>query len=172
MALSNKERVGRVIDRVTEALVPFIIREYRKVHGKRYMDVIEQTLDTNAYGLPAAAKASDEALAKTLDAQSSFNLMLRHPQWRDIFQDKLGHIGRSYVSELYKARVDWAHQKPFSIDEAYRVADTARRLLEMISASKEAEEVNEIATTLLRMQFDAEAKKAKKVAQTEKAEEV
>jgi hypothetical protein len=49
-----------------------------------------------------------------------------------------------------------------SNDEAYRIADTAARLLKMVSAAKEAAAVEEIGRELLRLRFEAEAKKAKK----------
>ncbi|MCP4425128.1 MAG: ATP-binding protein [Chloroflexi bacterium] len=100
------------------------------------------------------------ALIASLDLHNTLNLMLRN--WQDVFQGKLGHIGRSYVSELFTVRNDWAHQKAFSSDEAYRAADTAKRLLQMISAGEHAAIVDKIASDLLRLRYEAEAKKAKK----------
>ncbi|MBK7919048.1 MAG: DUF499 domain-containing protein [Chloroflexi bacterium] len=92
-------------------------------------------------------------------------------RWNDVFQDKLGHSGRSYVSELLQARNDWAHQKPFSNDEAYRVADTASRLLKMVSAGDKAAQVEQISHELLRLRFQTEAKKAKEGAEGQKTPE-
>ncbi len=168
MALSNKERVGRVLDALKNGLAPFIIREYRMVYKKQYMDVMHQTLVTQSYGgLPPQARSDPKALLQELDVQNCLNLMIRN--WNDVFHQKLGHVGRSYVGEMMDARLNWAHQKgAFTNDEAYRVADTADRLLKMVSAGKEAGDVEKIGKDLLRMRFEAEAVKAKKQSDTQK----
>jgi predicted AAA+ superfamily ATPase len=161
MALSNTERVGRVLEALKDGLGPFILREYRQVYKNRYVDIIDATLATGSYGgLPFEVRANDAALLKALDTQGCLNLMIR--RWNEVFQDKLGHVGRSYVSEMIEARNTWAHQGALSNDEAYRIADTAARLLKMVSAAKEAAVVDEIGRELLRLRFEAEAKKAKK----------
>ncbi|MCB9423196.1 MAG: ATP-binding protein [Ardenticatenaceae bacterium] len=160
MALSNRERVGRVLDTLRNGLAPFVVREYRMTYRDNFVREIDATLTTYAYELPRDAFKDVNALIDSLDIHNTFNLMLRN--WRDVFQDKLGHVGRSYVSELFNARNDWAHQKAFTNDEAYRAADTAKRLLQMISAGDHAAIVDKIANDLLRLRFEAEAKKAKK----------
>ena len=40
--------------------------------------------------------------------------------WREVFERTLGQMERNYVSELIDARNRWAHQEPFSSDDAYR----------------------------------------------------
>lgn len=160
MALSNKERVGRVLDIMTSGLAPFVLREYRMRFRDDWLREIDAALSTHAFELPREALADVKSLLDALDAQNTLNLMIRN--WREAFQDKLGHIGRNYVGELYNARNEWAHQKAFTNDEAYRVADTAVRLLKMISAADQAAEVEKIAGELLRLRFEAEAKKSKK----------
>ncbi len=166
MALSNKERVGRVLDILAAGLAPYVVREYRMVYRNDFLEEIDRKLATNAYGLPPEAFKDIETLIGYLDAQNVLNLMWRG--WNEVFQQKLGHNGRSYVSELMSARVDWAHQKAFSNDDAYRVADTASRLLNMVSAGEMALEVDKIGNELLRLRFATEAKKAKKQAETTK----
>src|SRR5690606_32640027 len=64
--------------------------------------------------------------------------------------------------ELMEARNAWAHQRAFTNDDAYRVADTASRLLGAISAGDQMAEAQEIGQELLRLRFEAESKKAKK----------
>ena len=158
MALSNRERVGRILEAMKEGLAPFIVREYRQAFGQRYGDEMEMVLSTPSYpGLPPDAWTSVEALVKALDVQDCLNLMWR--RWNEAFQDKLGHAGRSYVSEMIEARNNWAHQGAFSNDEAYRIADTAARLLKMVSAGEEAAAVEEMGRDLLRLRFEAEAKR-------------
>lgn len=104
-----------------------------------------------------------------LDAQNALSLMWR--RWSEVFQEKLGHTGRSYVSEMIQARNDWAHQKAFSNDEAYRAADTASRLLKMVSAGAQAATVDQIAAELLRLRFETEARKARQEAESQKPAE-
>ena len=161
MALSNRERIGRILEALKAGLAPFVVREYRQTYSKRkYLNEIEATLTSFSHpGLPAGASADEGALYDALDVQDCLNLMWR--RWNEVFQEKLGHVGRSYVSEMIEARNNWAHQGAFSNDEAYRVADTGARLLKMVSAAREAAAVEEIGRDLLRQRFEAEAQKAK-----------
>ena len=47
------------------------------------------------------------------------------PGWYP-FDDAIGRVGQGYAKELREARNDWAHNKSFSDDDAYRCLDTAR----------------------------------------------
>jgi len=60
-------------------------------------------------------------------------------QWNAVFRHNLGHQERSLVSELRSIRNRWAHQHEFDFDDAYRVLDSVRRLLEAIKAPNTAE---------------------------------
>jgi len=161
MALSNRERVGRVLEALKEGLAPFILREYKMAYKSRSVDEMDAALASAAYrGLPNEAWFNETNLLAALDTQGCLNLLWR--RWNEVFQEKLGHVARSYVSEMIDARNNWAHQSPFSNDEAYRVADTAARLLKMVSAARQVAEVEEIGRELLRLRYEAEAKKAKK----------
>lgn len=162
MALSNRDRVERIMDALQAALGPYIIREY-KVAFKRastnYMQAIEASLGHTSDTLPDEAFYDAESLAEALDTHKLLTLMIR--DWFDVFHDKLGHPGRNYVGEMLTARNDWAHQKAFTNDQAYRIADTAQRLLKAISAPEEAAAVENIAKDLLHLRFEAEAKKSR-----------
>ncbi|MCB0010245.1 MAG: DUF499 domain-containing protein [Anaerolineales bacterium] len=149
-----------MLEALTAGLAPFAVRECRMVFRGDYMRQIDAALTTNSFELPREAFDDVDTLITYLDAYNVLTLMWR--RWNDVFQDKLGHTGRSYTSELMAARNDWAHQKPFSNDEAYRVADTAKRLLQMVSAGEQAAVVDKIAGDLLRLRFEEEARKAKK----------
>ena len=162
MALSNKERVGRVLEALKAGLGPFVIREYRMTYTKKgHVNEMDQVLASPGYpGLPAGAWADKASLLAALDTHGCLHLMWR--RWNEIFQAKLGHTARSYVSEMISARNNWAHQAAFGNDEAYRIADTAARLLKMVSAPEQAAYAGNIARELLRLRFEAEAKRAKK----------
>ncbi len=158
MAKSNRDRIGDVMDALRVGLAPFVLREYKQYHkGKQYLQEIELTLTSSAYSSPYLP---DEVTAiEKVDIQGWLNLIVR--QW-DVFKTRLGKSERSYAEELRDARNKWAHQEAFTNDEAYRVADTATRLLEAVSAPKQAQLTREIATELLRLRFDAEQKQAQK----------
>ena len=161
MALSNRDRVERVMDALRDGLGPFVVREYKMVYkGRGYLDAIDQALTTGVHDLPQGALKGEATLLAHIDIHGWLHLMWR--QWNEVFQDKLGHAGRSYVSELIGARNAWAHQQAFSNDEAYRIADTAARLLKEIGAVDEAAVVEEIGRELLRLRYEAEQKKARK----------
>ena len=52
-------------------------------------------------------------------------LKIMWEQWNQVFGKTLGHTERSLVSELREVRNKWAHQEPFSSDDAYRVLDSS-----------------------------------------------
>jgi predicted AAA+ superfamily ATPase len=65
------------------------------------------------------------------------------------------------VSEIRTWRNQWAHQEPFSGDDAYRALDSAERLLSAVSAP-EAFEVGRLKMELLRQRFDEQARGEKR----------
>ncbi len=160
MAISNRDRVGRIMDALREGLGPFVVREYRMIYKKDFAREIGAVLTTDRYELPREAFADEQTLIDAIDTQGWLHLMWK--RWNEVFQDKLGHVARSYTSEMIEARNNWAHQKAFTNDEAYRIADTASRLLRAVSAADQAAAVDEIGRDLLRLRFDEEARRAKK----------
>jgi hypothetical protein len=81
--------------------------------------------------------------------------------WNLVFRKTLGQAERTLVSELRDVRNKWAHQKPFSSDDAYRALDSADRLLTAVSASQAAD-VNKIKNELLRVRYDEEMRTEKR----------
>jgi len=148
------------MDLLKEGLGPFVLREYKMTYKKNYGREIFDALSTDRHQPPQEAFESEDSLLEYVDSHGWLNLMWW--RWNDVFRDKLGHAERSYVSELLEARNQWAHQRAFSNEEAYRVADTARLLLKSVTAGEQAQAVQEIAQELLRLRYQAQAKKAKK----------
>ena len=72
--------------------------------------------------------------------------------------------GRATRKELREARNDWAHNKSFSDDDAYRCLDTAERLLTAIGAPAVADEVKAIRLDLRRLTADKDDRKVLKSA--------
>ncbi|HPZ43157.1 MAG TPA: Swt1 family HEPN domain-containing protein [Bacillota bacterium] len=157
MSYSNLERVGRGLEVLRRGLSPYIARELKAAYGPKWWQVVSGTSLPGTVGLESKkeGKAADEAYAE-LDVQALLLLMWNN--WNEVFQAKLGHAGRSYVSELREVRNRWAHQKPFTTDDAYRALDTITRLLEAIS-SEYARLAKKLSRDLLRQRFEEEAKR-------------
>ena len=157
MAKSNRERVGEIMDLLNSGLAPFVLQQYKSRYRGKYL----QEMELKLYNPPFSVSLPDEKRAlEELDTQAWLRLMFNN--WNEAFRDKLGHNERSYVSEMMTARVKWAHQKAFTNDEAYRVADTATLLLQAVDAMKEAEAAAGHAQALLRIRFEREADKSVK----------
>lgn len=160
MAKSNRDRVGEVLDALRAGVGQYVIREYKMVYKREFAREIDAALTTDRYELPRDAFADEQTLMTAIDTHGWLSLMWR--RWNEVFSQKLGHAERSYVSELMTARNDWAHQKPFSNDDAHRAADTATRLLLAINAPAQAETTRAIAQELLRLRYEREQEKVKK----------
>src|SRR5690242_6589077 len=129
MAVTNHERVGRAMDLLKAGLAPYVEREFASVYAAK----------AGAALLRLAGE--DRMLAKKPLEQWDVAALLKlmWESWNDVFRRTLGHAERSIVIELRNARNRWAHQESFSSDDAYRVMDSATRLLTAVSASQSAE---------------------------------
>ncbi len=146
MASPNRARVERCLDLLRRGLAPFIERELRRaVEARRQDPDFLRTVTTSA-------RQEDAPLAQW-DAAALLRLMW--DLWNPVFRSVLGFAERSLVSELRTHRNNWAHQKPFSDDDAYRAVDSAARLLTAVSAP-EATVLADLKTTMLRERFAAE----------------
>ena len=160
MSYSNLERVGKGLEVLRRGLSPYIARELKAALGNKWWQRVSENSLTGNIGVESKreGKAVDEAYA-SLDVQALLVLMWHN--WHEVFQVKLGHTGRSYISELRELRNRWAHQQPFTADDAYRALDTVTRLLEAIG-SEYARLSKKLGRELLRLRFEAEAKKEQK----------
>ena len=147
MAKSNREWVNEVLDALKAGLAPYVVRQYKARYREKYLQEMEQTL--NSSGGTYRSSFPDEATAlANLDAQACLTLMQQ--RWKEAFGDKLGQTERNYASELKEVRNKLAHQKgSFNSADAYRVADTATRLLEAVGSPSHAEITRDIAKTLV-----------------------
>lgn len=152
MALTNHDRVGKAMELLKAGLGPFVEREIKAAITKNALSAhqIRGYLDD-----PLLAKKS----MQEWDASALLKLMWE--TWNDAFRSTLGHAERSLVSEIRNWRNKWAHQEPFSSDDAYRALDSAGRLLTAISASQ-ADEMEKSKTELLRARFDEQTRNEKK----------
>src|SRR5271165_2572772 len=138
MATTNHERVGRALTLLSAGLGPFAEREFEAAYGKDWLDEVKRK-DTSAAGPLQNASPTDV----------QFLLKAIWNEWNTVFRKVLGQSERTLVSELRDIRNRWAHQDPFSSDDAYRALDSTHRLLMAVSAGKEAEEVDKAKQELL-----------------------
>ena len=154
MAITNPERVGKAMELLRQGLGPFVEREVHnkiKTGGVR-MDTIRRF-------------AEDPKLAEKPISQwdASGLLKIMWETWNDIFRFTLGFAERSLVSEIRDWRNKWAHQEPFTSDDADRALDSMARLLAAVSAP-ETDEVGKMKMELRRLVYEEQVRGQKRKA--------
>ena len=143
MATTNAERVGQSLNLLAAGLGPFVERECKAHWGDNWFEEVT---------------AGDRSLAdgKLDDVQVQLRIMVS--QWQHVFRKVLSQVDRSLVGELIDIRNRWAHQEPFSSDDAYRAVDSSHRLLSSISAGGQVEETDKLKQDLLRQRYQKQAR--------------
>lgn len=152
MAITNHERVGKALDLLKAGLGPFVGRE------------IKAAIAANTLSLDKVRSYAEDPMlgSKPIEEwDASALLKLMWETWNEVFRKTLGFSERSLVSEIRDWRNKWAHQQPFSSDDAYRALDSAGRLLTAVSASQ-ADEVEKTKMELLRVKFDEQTRGEKR----------
>jgi len=153
MALTNQERVGKAMELLRQGLAPFAEREFKNLH--------------KAQGPAEALRymGEDRLLAKKPLAEWDVAALLKlmWESWNEVFGKTLGRAERSLVQELRDWRNKWAHQEPFSSDDADRALDSMTRLLTAVSAPQ-ADEVGKMKMELRRLTFDEQVRGEKRKA--------
>ncbi|MFZ5368424.1 MAG: Swt1 family HEPN domain-containing protein [Spirochaetota bacterium] len=152
MAISNYERVGKTMELLRGGLAPFVEREVKSRMGS-----------TEAEHLITDFAERERNLAGTPIVQWDVAALLNFMwiKWNEIFSRTLGNAERSLVSELKEYRNRWAHQGTFSTDDAYRVLDSAERLLTAITAP-ESDELEKMKNDLLRLRYEEQIRNEKR----------
>jgi len=148
MALTNHDRVGKALDLLKRGLAPFIELEVNAHVKSRGMteSILRFADDPNLKDRPISEWDAAALLRMMTDA------------WNEVFRQTLGHAERSQASELREYRNKWAHQEPFSSDDADRALDSAERLLSAVSAAAEADEVRKLKVELRRLVFEEQSR--------------
>ena len=165
MALSNRDRIDRMFQMLAPALDDFIstvVGQGDPSLGAVWTELVQAKDSKN--GAPST-KTYD-----ALDPQVQFRILTEgnitagfKPGWYP-FNQAIGRTGETFASELREVRNEWAHNKTFTDDDAYRALDTGERLLKLIGAAKEADEVRGIRLNLRRVTADKDDKKVLKAA--------
>jgi predicted AAA+ superfamily ATPase len=151
MAITNHERVGRALALLQAGLRPFVERELKAVYKQAWTTQVSAILGGTLLANPKGDLLEDVAAV--------FLVMERG--WSDVFGRTLGRADRTLLFELRDVRNQWAHQKNFSTDDAYRVLDSAGRLLSSVSAPQ-ADEIEKLKGELLRLRFDEQVRSEKR----------
>src|SRR5436309_11341098 len=149
MAITNHERVGKAMEFLKQGLQPFVEREMKAQHAQRWFEEARDSVSDSQANLFGTEKQPKWDVASILSVMWN--------QWNVVFKKTLGQAERTLVSELRDVRNRWAHQNPFSTDDAYRALDSAGRLLTAVSAPQ-SDEIAKMKTELLRVRFDEEAR--------------
>ncbi|WP_454697854.1 DUF499 domain-containing protein [Arthrobacter humicola] len=162
MALSNRDRIGQMFEVLAPALNNFIggILAPQLSDGADWTQVVAAR-DTK--------KGIEGKTYSALDPQVQLRMLTENiphqvkPGWYP-FDGELTPVHKSYASELRDARDNWAHNGSFTDDDAYRVLDTAERLLGATNASDAADQVSKIRLNLRRVTAEKDDKKSLKKA--------
>lgn len=165
MAVSNRDRIDRMFQAMAPALDDFIasvVGQANPALGAEWTKLVQaKDLKKGA----TSTKTYDP-----LDPQVQFRILTESnitagykPGWYP-FDQALGKAGESFGIELREVRNTWAHNGTFTDDDAYRALDTGERLLRLVGASREADEVRNIRLNLRRVTADKDDKKVLKAA--------
>lgn len=154
MAISNYDRVGKALELLKNGLAPFVTRELKNQHKQMWLQIARESVaDAQTHLFKGNAEPE-------WDAASLLSIMWN--QWNNTFRVTLGPAERSLISELRDVRNKWAHQKPFSGDDAYRALDSVSRLLAAVVAPTQVEELEKLKMDLLRVRFDEQVRSEKR----------
>ena len=148
MALSNRDRVGRAFELLATGLKGYVDRRMRA------------TSRSGTDWLRTWAESATPPIRGSVSLQDpSLQLRVMTEYWDKAFSSELGRTDRNLVFELRDVRNKWAHNESFTVDDAYRALDSIERLLVTIDA-REAVEVGRGKEELMRLKFEAQARKA------------
>jgi predicted AAA+ superfamily ATPase len=155
MAITNQDRVGKALALLKDGLAPYVERELKAQDAQGWLGVVRQSVHETQ------VKLFQDDGKPAWDAASLLAVMGN--QWNMVFRKTLGQNERTLVFELRDVRNKWAHQNPFSSDDADRALDSMARLLTAVSAPQ-ADEVNKMKLELRRLTFEEQVRSEKRKA--------
>ncbi|MDR0481695.1 MAG: DUF499 domain-containing protein [Cellulomonadaceae bacterium] len=145
--MTNKERVGRVLDLVADGLGPWIVTQLSTRYGSDWVKVVGQTAGLSGRG--STPNQSDPA----------YLFWVFDKQWHDVFNDCLTYEDRRTVSALWDARKEWAHNERVTSERTERVLMDGEHILRAIGAVEQADKADEMRRTFRRMMFEDDQKR-------------
>jgi hypothetical protein len=146
MAVSNRDRVGRALELLRAGLHPFVDPTMRARKGAAWAQEFSQRGQLRPPG-DGSIHLDTPVLLRAIDRY-----------WGEVFSEVLDRAQRSLVNELIDTRNKWAHDYSFNSADTERALDSAKRLLEAVSAREQAEEVGRAYYEVRRAVFEEEAR--------------
>jgi predicted AAA+ superfamily ATPase len=144
--LSNKERVGRVLDLAAAGLGPWMMELLTGKYGEMWQTHVR-----------TAAGTGPREFKDEVD-DPSYLFWVFDKQWASLFRNHLAHEERRCVSALWDARKQWAHGGKFGDEQTERVLSDGEHLLRQLGAAKRADEVDALRRDLRRIRFEKDQK--------------
>ena len=163
MALSNRERLTNALDAFTEAYRNWTAQQLTAKYGDEGVGKAQEFLIQGAKPGQHVPSGPEE-----WDAQALFNILFS--MWGTFFRYKLSSTEKSMLHELQTVRNKWAHQEKFGTNDVLRNLDTISRLLNAISASEAANQVESMHGEVMRTRFTEMERTASKRAQRKATE--
>lgn len=146
-SLSNKERVGRVLDLVAEGLGPWMIAQLHSRYGDDWPAEVGRTAGLS--GRDASPNQSDPA----------YLFWVFDKQWHGVFRSQLSFEDKRAVSALWDARKEWAHGERISSERTERVLMDGEHILRSIGAVQQADKADEMRREFRRLMFEEDQKR-------------
>lgn len=142
-SLTNKERVGRVLDLVAEGLGPWMVSAFTAKYGDDWEAEIGRTAGLTG-GRDASPNQSDPA----------YLFWAFDKQWHTLFKNQLSFEDKRAVSALWDARKEWAHGERISSTRTERVLMDGEHILRSVGAVEQAQKVDEMRREFRRVMFE------------------
>lgn len=144
MAMNNRDRVGKAFDLLSEGLMDVVDEVLTKVYRSTDWPTQWAEEDARRYG------GAPRGFTKH-DVQVQLRALTE--KGRE-FSDLLSRAQQGFASELRETRNQWAHNEPFSSEDASRALDTIERLLRAVAAADSAEDVRKLRLDLQRTVYE------------------
>lgn len=165
MALSNRDRIDRMFQIIAPVLDDFIsstVGQGDPAVGVAWIKLIQVKDGKNSVPSTKMYDPLDPQVQLRMCTEANITAGFKKGWYP--FDQTLGKTGQSFASELRDVRNTWAHNGTFTDDDAYRALDTGERLLKLINATREADELRAIRLNLRRVTADKDDKKTLKAA--------
>ncbi len=149
MAMNNRDRVGKAFDLLSEGLLDEVDDVMTRAYKTADWPAAWAKEDTQRRGWPL------RTLTKH-DVQVQLRAITEQGYH---FKGVLSRAQQGFASELRETRNLWAHNEPFSSDDAARALDTIERLLHAVGAVDSAEDVRKLRVDLQRTVFEDQTRK-------------
>lgn len=164
MAITNRDRIGQMLETVAPALDAFIQQVVKPElpNGEDWTYIVEIRDQSRSQG------GGVKTYSRT-DPQLQFRMLCENitsqfkPKWYP-FDKYLSRPQKALAMELADVRNRWAHNEAFNNEDAARALETGERLLRAINAGSEADKVQRMKLDLRRVAVERDDQRVLKKA--------